>query len=133
MKIEIKEHDYFKREHTVSYNFTVRTNGYNSWKINVVIRCGNEKLDFEYLTNDFVIDSYMTQSGDHNKGKFLWLNLPTDIKQAVFSWLSDFPRYHIIETSNFEKLAEARTKNDAEDEQNDFMIETVIVDTWKLL
>ena len=133
MKIEIKEHDYFKREHTVSYNFTVRTNGYNSWKINVVIRCGNEKLDFEYLTNDFVIDSYMTQSGDHNKGKFLWLNLPTEIKQAVFSWLSDFPRYHIIETSTFEKLAEARTKNDAEDEQNDFMIETVIVDTWKLL
>lgn len=133
MKIEIKEHDYFKREHTVSYNFTVRTNGYNSWKINVVIQCGNEKLDFDYLSNSLIIDSYMTMIGDEAKGLFLRKNMPIEIQMEVFSWLSDFPRYHIIETSTFEKLAEARTKNDAEDEKNDFMIETVIVDTWKLL
>ena len=133
MKIEIKEHDYFKREHTVSYNFTVRTNGYNSWKINVVIQCGNEKLDFDYLSNSLIIDSYMTMIGDEAKGLFLRKNMPIEIQMEVFSWLSDFPRYHIIETSTFEKLAEARTKNDAEDEQNDFIIETVIIDTWKLL
>ena len=132
MKIEIKEHDYFKREHTVSYNFTVRTNGYNSWKINVIIRCGIEKLEFDYLTDDFIVDSYMTQSGDHNKGKFLWLNLPTDIKEAVFSWLSDFARYHIIETSTMEKLCNARTYAEAQDEQNNFTFETLILDTWKI-
>ena len=130
MKIEIKEHDYFKRGHLVSYNFTVRTNGYNSWKINVEIRCNNEILEYGYLTDDFIVDSYMMQSGDYNKGKFLWLNLPIDIKQAVFSWLSDFPRYHIIETSTIEKLAEARTYTDAQDEQNDFTLETKIIDTW---
>ena len=133
MKIEIKELDYFKREHTVSYNFTVRTSGYNSWKINVEIRCDYEILEYGYLTNDFIVDSYMTQTGDHNKGKFLWLNLPTDIKQAVFSWLSDFARYHIIETSTMEKLAEARTYTDAQDEQNDFTLETKIIDTWGIL
>ena len=132
MKIEIKEHDYFKREHLVSYNFTVRTNGYNSWKINVIIQCENEKLEFDYLTNNLIIDSYMGISGNEAKGLFLRKNMPIDIQWEVFSWLSDFPRYHVIETSTFEKLAEARTKNDAEDEQNDFIIETVIIDTWKL-
>lgn len=132
MKIEIKEHDFFKREHTVSYNFTVRTNGYNSWKINVIIRCGIEKLEFDYLTDDFIIDSYMMQSGDYNKGKFLWLNLPTDIKEAIFDWLCDFPRYHIIEASTMEKICNARTYADAQDEQNDFTFETIIIDTWKI-
>ena len=58
--------------------------------------------------------------------------MPIDIQMDVFSWLSDFPRYHIIEKLTLEKLAEARTKNDAEDEQNDFMIETVILDTWSI-
>jgi len=43
MKTEIKEYDHFNRDYMVSYNFTVRTNGYNSWKINVVIRCENER------------------------------------------------------------------------------------------
>ena len=132
MKIEIKEHDYFKRGHMVSYNFTVRTNGYNSWKINVVIQCGNEKLHFEYLTDDFIIDSYMMQSGDYNKGKFLWLNLPIDIKETLFSWLCDFPRYHVIETSTMEKICNARTYADAQDEQNNFSFNTLIIDTWKL-
>ena len=98
MKIEIKEHDYFKREHTVSYNFTVRTNGYNSWKINVVIQCNNEKLDFDYLSNNLVIDSYMAISGNEAKGLFLRKNMPIEIQMEVFSWLSDFPRYHIVET-----------------------------------
>lgn len=74
----------------------------------------------------------MAISGNEAKGLFLRKNMPIEIQMEVFSWLSDFPRYHVIETSTFEKLAEARTKNDAQDEQNDFIIETVIIDTWKI-
>ena len=132
MKTEIKEYDHFNRDYMVSYNFTVRTNGYNSWKINVVIRCENERLEYYYFSNSLIIDSYMTMSGNESKGLFLRKNMPIDIQMDVFSWLSDFPRYHIIEKLTLEKLAEARTKNDAEDEQNDFMIETVILDTWSI-
>ena len=127
MKIETKELDYFKREHMVSYNFTVRTHGFQCWKINVEIRCKNEILNCDYFDND--IEMYLNSQ---DKAYFLHNNLPDILKVKVHSWLSDFPRYTIREALTMEKLCTARTFAEAEDEQGNFSFETLIEDTWKL-
>ena len=132
MKIEIKEHDYFKREHTVSYNFTVRTNGYNSWKIDLEVKCNDEKFNCFYYANKETIDWLMECKGDENKAEFLQRNLKPCVAKRVYDMLCDFPRYKIKPIDDNEVLCTARTYSDAEDEQSNFSFETEIIDTWKI-
>jgi hypothetical protein len=132
MRIETKELDYFKREHMVSYNFTVRTHGFNCWKVSVEIRCKDEILNLDYQLSEITISWLMEIRDKNNKSYFMWNNLPIEIKEAVFNWLCDFPRYVIREALTMEKLCTARTYADAQDEQSNFTFETLIEDTWKL-
>lgn len=131
MKTEIKEHDHFSREHMVSYNFTVRTNGFQSWKIYADVRCNGERISFEYLEGKETIE--MLMSSNH-KVEFLAHNLPEKYHQLIYSWLSDFPRWHVIDAISKEVLTEERTYSQAEDMAESFyFVENVkIVDTWNL-
>lgn len=129
MKTEIKITDHLKREHLVSFNFTVRTNGFQSWKIYADVRCNGERISFEYLEGKETIE--MLMSSNH-KAEFLAHNLPEKYNQLIYSWLSDFPRWHVIDAISKEVLTEERTYSQAEDMAETFyFVENVkIVDTW---
>ena len=134
MKTEIKITDHLKREHLVSFNFTVRTNGYNCWKINADVRSNGEKLTFEYEEGAFIISSLMEKKGDNFKAEFLANNSPVKYRELIYSWLSDFPRWRVIDEDSKEVLSEKRTYADAEDIKNSFyFVENIkIVDTWNV-
>jgi hypothetical protein len=129
MKTEIKITDHLKREHLVSFNFTVRTNGFQSWKIYADVRCNGERISFEYLEGKETIE--MLMSSNH-KADFLATNLRVKEHQLIYSWLSDFPRWHVIDAISKEVLTEERTYSQAEDMAESFyFVENVkIVDTW---
>ena len=129
MKTEIKITDHLKREHLVSFNFTVRTNGFQSWKIYAEVRCNGERISFEYLEGKETIE--MLMSSNH-KADFLATNLRVKEHQLIYSWLSDFPRWHVIDAISKEVLTEERTYSQAEDMAESFyFVENIkIVDTW---
>jgi len=134
MKTEIKITDHLKREHYVSFNFTVRTNGFQSWKIYADVRCNGERISFEYLEGKETIDWLMEIKGSNHKADFLATNLRVKEHQLIYSWLSDFPRWHVIDAISKEVLTEERTYSQAEDMVESFyFVENVkIVDTWSL-
>ena len=134
MKTEIKITDHLKREHLVSFNFTVRTNGFQSWKIYADVRCNGERISFEYLEGKETIDWLMEIKGSNHKADFLATNLRVKEHQLIYSWLSDFPRWHVIDAISKEVLTEERTYSQAEDMAESFyFVENVkIVDTWKI-
>ena len=131
MKTEIKITDHLKREHLVSFNFTVRTHGYKCWKIYADVRSNGEPISFEYEEGKEAIEMLMSSS---HKADFLAHNLPAKYNQLIYSWLSDFPRWHVIDAISKEVLTEERTFSQAEDMAETFyFVENVkIVDTWSL-
>lgn len=134
MKTQIKLTDHLKREHVVSFNFTVRTNGYNCWKIYAEVRSNGEKLTFEYEEGAETVNQLMEQKGDNFKAEFLANNLPVKFHKLIHSWLSDFPRWHVIDEISKEVLSEERTYSDAEDTLNSFyfVVPIKIIDTWNV-
>ena len=134
MKTEIKITDHLKREHLVSFNFTVRTNGYKCWKISADVRSNGERISFEYLVGDFIIESFISHKLPTHKAEYLQRNLPEKYHQLIYSWLSDFPRWRVIDEDSKEVLTEERTYSQAEDMADSFnFVENVkIIDTWSL-
>lgn len=133
MKTEIKITDHLKREHYVSFNFTVRTHGYKSWKIYADVRSNGEKFVVEYQENEKIISGLLSEENSEKKAEYLQKNMPVKEANLIYNWLSDFPRYKIVDAENGSLLCEERTREGAEEMAESFyFVNTVIVDTWSL-
>lgn len=121
--------DLLGRTHQVSYNFTVRTNGYKSWVVYLDLICETEKLTTSYTANN--IEDYIDAP---DKAGNLFSNIPAKVNIEIQDWLSDvFPRYQIIDAETGSVLMQERTKSDAIDTQESFyFVTTNIIDTWNL-
>ena len=133
MKTEIKITDYLKREHQVSFNFTVRTHGYKCWKIYADVRSNGEKMVVEYQENEEIISGLLSVEFSEQKADYLLKNMPKKESDLIFNWLSDFPRYKIVDAENGSLLCEERTRDGAEEMAESFyFVNTLIVDTWAI-
>jgi hypothetical protein len=131
MKTEIKTKDLLSREHLVSFNFTVRTNGYKCWKIYADVRSNGEKFVVEYQETEKIISGLLSQEVSEQKADYLFKNMPVKETNLIYNWLSDFPRYKIVDAENGSLLCEERTREGAEEMAESFyFVNTLIVDTW---
>jgi len=57
--------------------------------------------------------------------------MPVKETNLIYNWLSDFPRYKIVDAENGSLLCEERTREGAEEMAESFyFVNTLIVDTW---
>jgi len=134
--------DELGREFKANFTFTIRTNGYKSWRVTLQLNSLKHDLhgkneykckEFEFFTNHEDVALHFSTLPMEQKHQYIWDNLSHEIEPQILLFIhEEFPRFVLLDDNDESYLCACHFFSEVPDNEEMFYFTTVkIVDTWK--